>query len=323
MSPLLCSISLFLAQIPNVAAPDVGTSPPDSTAAINDAVEAAKLAAEAAKLAAEAATKAAAAVVALEPGPPPAPKLPPPPPPTPPATTGSFGLGLIWLEGNSNALTFSLNAAAAHKFDHGFGLSGQATAAYGQSQAPGATTQSVTAYNMGSLIRADKTMASEVQIFAQGGASTDHVASLELRYFGEGGAGLIWLDEKAADYQKVLLRTDLGLRAQQDDNWQYYPPAASATTGSLPGIFFLGPRFGVVFLYALNKGVVFSEDTSLQENIDGAPRTQVSSLMKLTAALVAHVSFAATFLATYDSNLTNLGKVDTDTALTIGLEGSF
>ncbi len=315
MSPLLCALSLALAQTPAPVV-DAGTVPPDYAAAAADAVEAAKLAAEAAG-------KAAAAVAAL--GPSAAPPAPPAPvaPPAAPRTTSVFGLGLIWMQGNSNALTLSGSLGLAHKFDAGWGASLKLNAAYGQAQVTGTTTQSVTAYNAGGTVRGDRTFGSEVQVFVQGGALTDHVASLELRYFGEGGAGIIWLDHKAAGYQQVMLRTDLGLRAAQDNNWQYYPTATNAGTGHLPDIFFLGPSFAVAFLYALNKGVVFSEDASLGENIDGDSRTMVSSTTKLSAALLGHVSFATTFLVTYDSNLANLGKVDTDTALTLGLEGTF
>ena len=181
----------------------------------------------------------------------------------------------------------------------------------------------MTAYNLSGQARLDKILVPETSVFVQGGASTDHVASLELRYFGEAGAAIFWFDRKEGDFQKLLLRTDIAFRFQEDDNWQYYPSATVAGTGPQGDLTFVGPRFGVAFRYALNKGVIFTEDASIQENIDGASRTQLSSQTKLSAALTKHLAFATGVLVTYDSNLTNLGKVDTDTALTVGLEGTF
>jgi hypothetical protein len=253
---------------------------------------------------------------------PPSPPGPPAPVVEKPSTTATISAGLIWLQGNSSSLTFSASAAASHTFSGGWILSGKADAAYGDAEAAGTTTSQVSAYSAGGLVRGDKVIVPDTSVYVQGGASTDHVASLELRYFGEAGGAIFWFDRKEGDFQKLLLRTDIGFRFQEDDNWQYYPTATIPGTGPQGDLTFIGPRFGVAFRYAFNKGMIFTEDASLLENLDGDSRTLASSATKFSSQLMKHLALAVSFLVTYDSNLTNLGKVDTDTALTVGLEGS-
>jgi Protein of unknown function, DUF481 len=310
------------------------TSQVASQAAIQ-AVAAAQQAAQAAQAAAEAAAKAAQAA-ALAAGvsstPIAAPPPPPPPPPPPvvsgaaaaaaPSTAGLIDLNVIWLTGNSNALTFSANGAVSHTFEGGWILSGKANGQYGQTQAAGTTVTQVNALAAGALVRGDKLLVPETSIYLLSGADTDHVASLEFRYYGEAGAGIFWLNQKEGDFQKLLLRTDIGFRGARDDRFQYYGIAGDPTTHELLGLTFLGPRFGASFRYALNKDVVFTEDAEIMENIDDAPRTLVNSATKLSARLVKQLSFAVSFLVAYDSSPAQ-GKVSTDTGLTIGLEASF
>ncbi len=204
----------------------------------------------------------------------------------------------------------------------GWILSGKANGQYGQTQAAGTTVTAVNALAAGALIRGDKVMSPESSIYVLGGADTDHVASLELRYYGEAGAGIFWFNQKEGDFQKLLLRTDIGFRGAEDSRFQYYGTSTDPTSHAIPSLTFIGPRFGVAFRYALNHEVVFIEDAEILENIDGASRTLVNSATKLSAHLAKQFSFAVSFLVGYDSSPA-AGKVPTNTGLTIGLEAAF
>ena len=57
-------------------------------------------------------------------------------------------------------------------------------------------------------------------------------------------------------------------------------------------------------------------------NLSGDARVLINSTTKLTAALVGALSFATTYLVKYDSAPAP-DKVNTETALTVGLEVNF
>ncbi len=309
------------------AAPTQEQTAASAAAAAQKAAEAAQAAAAAAAAAADAARAAAQAA-----GVSPAAPTPPPAPPAAtvsgaaaavtPSTSGLIDLNAIWLTGNSNTQTFSASGAVSHTFEGGWILSGKANGTYGQTQAAGTTVTAVNALAAGALIRGDKVLAPESSVYVLGGTDTDHVASLELRYYGEAGAGIFWFNQKQGDFQKLLLRTDVGFRGDEDSRFQYYGTATDPTSHAIASLTFLGPRFGVAFRYALNHEVVFGEEAEILENLDKASRTLVNSSTKLSAHLAKQLSFAVSFLVAYDSEPA-MGKVSTDTGLTIGLEAAF
>lgn len=264
----------------------------------------------------------ASPAAAPAPAPPPAPVVSGTAATATPSTSGIADLNVIWLTGNSNTLIFSANGGISHTFEGGWILSGKANGQYGQTQAAGTTVTAVNALAAGALVRGDKLVSPESSLYLLGGADTDHVASLELRYYAEAGAGIFWFNQKEGDFQKLLLRTDIGFRGAEDDRFQYYGTVAAPGSGPIPSLTFVGPRFGVAFRYALNHEVVFIEDAEILENIDGASRSLVNSATKLSAHLVKQLSFAVAFLVSYDSSPAP-GKVPTNTGLTIGLEAAF
>jgi hypothetical protein len=324
MTTLLLVGALLVAQAAPATPPPPDPSALEAAAAAQKAAEAARAAADAAALAAQA----AAQVAGIRPATPPQPPAPPAPTSgaaasATPSTSGLVDLNLIWLTGNSNALTFSANGAVSHTFEGGWILSGKANGQYGQTQAAGTTVTQVNALAAGAMIRGDKLLVPETSIYVLGGSDTDHVASLELRYYGEVGAGIFWLNQKEGDFQKLLLRTDIGLRGAEDDRFQYYGTATDPTSHGLTDLTFVGPRFGVVFRYALNHDVVFEQAAEVLENIDLQSRTLVNSSTKLSAHLAKQFSFVTSFLVAYDSSEPSIGKVATNTTLSIGLEAAF
>jgi hypothetical protein len=309
------------------AASTTEQSAANAAVAAQKAADAAQAAAAAAAAAADAAKAAAQAAGASPAAAPPAPA-----PPAAsvsgtaaavtPSTSGLVDLNVIWLTGNANTLTVSANGGVSHTFAGGWILSGKANGQYGQTQAAGTTITAVNALAAGALIRGDKVVSPESSIYLLGGADTDHVASLEIRYYGEAGAGIFWFNQKEGDFQKLLLRTDLGFRGDEDSRFQYYGTMTDPTSHAIPSVTFLGPRFAVAFRYALNHEVVFIEEDEILENLDKASRTLFNSTTKLSAHLVKQMSFTASFLVSYDSSPA-AGKVATNTGLTIGLEAAF
>jgi hypothetical protein len=291
-------------------------TPPNPDAA----TQAAERAAAAAERAAQAAERSAAAVEALVKAqtPPPAPAAAPAPAPAPaePGTTpwtGTTGLSLIWLSGNSNTLTF--NASGGIKKDWrgwGFGLKGFAT--YGEATLASGGSNQVTALAAGGTARGERNISDQVMLFVSAGANTDHVKSVEYVVGGDVGAGITWLHARGADYEKLLLRTDLSVHCEHEADYQYYP-----TPEALPERDLLGPRVALAFRYALRKDVIFIQDAEVIPNVLGASRVRVNALTKLASRLTGSLSMTASFQLQYDS-VPPAGKVPTDTALSLGVE---
>src|SRR5512133_3253754 len=130
------SLALLLASS-LLAEPDAAER---AAAAAEKAAAAAQTAAEAAQKAAEAAVMAAGASRAA---PAAVPAAPAPAAPPPKKWTGTLGVGLISLTGNSKSVSFNATGAAEHKnAAWTLGLRGMAT--YGQTRAPdGSATQTV------------------------------------------------------------------------------------------------------------------------------------------------------------------------------------
>jgi Protein of unknown function, DUF481 len=230
--------------------------------------------------------------------------------------TVKAGVNLIYLRASARTLTFSGHAAVERKIPEWiFGV--KASGAYGTSRPSGSADSQVVALAAALQARVDRRFSQSVSAYVLGGIETDHVQSVESREFGEAGASMVWFDIREADYSKIFLRTDLGLRYQYESRFQYYP-----TPMREPGVTLVAPRLGAVFRYAFNKGTIFSEEAEVLPNVTGEARVLINSQSKLTTLLTGVLSFAAGFGVKFDSAPAP-GKVDTETTLTLGLEVAF
>jgi hypothetical protein len=315
---LLCSL---LAQA-NAVAPDAALSAARAAAAAEKAAEAAQKAAEAAQKSAEATSAAAASKPA--PGSAAAAPVVPTAAPVPPDViwSGTVGLGLIALTGNSQTITFSTNAAFERKSKEWiWGI--KAAAAYGQNQAPGTSSSQVTALSAGLQARGDRRFSDTTSLYLLAGVDTDHLASIESRPFGEVGVALIWFDEKQGDLAKTSLRTDLGFRYGREYRFQYYPTHVGPSGNpALAEVDIVAPRLGVAYRYAVSKDIIFTEDVSAIGNVVDQTRLLFTSTSKLASRLTEKVSLGVSFVVN-DDTAPAPGKVATDTALSVGLEVGF
>ncbi len=294
------------------------------------AAEKAAAAAERAALAAEKAAEAAARTAQGISAPVVPPVVAPVPPEAegPPANpwTASVSIGLIMLTGNAESLTGTAAAEAEKKLD-GWKVGFKANGAYGQSRAPGTTDEQVTALRALFSARLDRAIVSFATVYALAGADTDHVKSIEARGFGELGTSITFLERKETfenkelDFERVLVRADLGFRVSHETRFQYYADATVPAGTALPAVTNAGPRIGAVFRYALNKGVRFSEEVEFLPNVLGPSRFLFTSNTRLNAALTTKLSVGISFLVNFDS-APPASKQQTDTALTLGLEAA-
>ncbi len=288
-----------------------------AAAAAEKAAAAAQTAAEAAQKAAEAAVIAAGASKGATAAAPAAPATPPPAAPPPKKWTGTLGVGLISLTGNSKSVTFNATGAAERKSD-GWVLGLKGLASYGQTRAPdGSATQTV-AQAAGLQARMDRRFHERYSGYLLVAGDTDHVKSVEIRYTAEAGASITWVDASGETGWKTSLRTDLGFRWAQENRFAYYvvPPAVR---GPLDTVTLYAPRLGLSFKYALNKNVLFTEDAEILPNVVGAGRVVVASTAKLSSRLTESLSFGASFQVNHDSTPAE-GKVATDTILGLSIE---
>lgn len=230
--------------------------------------------------------------------------------------TGSFGLGFISLTGNASTLTVSGNASAERKSeDWIYAL--KANGAYGQARLTEGAEPSVTALAGTVQLRGDRRFTQVISAFLLGGAETDHIKSIELRTYGEGGSGIIWLERSEGKLERAFFRTDLALRVGREYRFQYYP-----TPLDLEDIPIVAPRFGLTFRYALSEDVRFIEQAEVLPNLIGNRSLMFSSTSKLTARIAEPISLGVGFRVDYDSQPAP-GKVTTDTQLTVGIEVGF
>ena len=239
--------------------------------------------------------------------------------PQPVVWSGTVGLGLIALSGNSKTITFSSTGSFERKSpDWIWGI--KAFGAYGQATPAGKQNSEVTALNAGIQARGDRRFTEALSVYLLAGIDTDHVKSIESRPFGETGLGIIWWDEKVGDFQKSTLRTDLGVRYGREYRFQYYPVQVSARQDpAFATVEILAPRVGAFFRYALNKDVIFSEDASALGNVVNEARFLFVSTSKIATRLTEKVSLGVSFMVS-DDTVPAKGKVPTDTTLTVGIE---
>ncbi len=224
-----------------------------------------------------------------------------------------MGLALISLTGNASTLTFSGTGSATRKWES-WALGLKAFGTYGQSRPPESTESQVTALAAGAQVRGDRSLTKTVSAYLSTGGEANHVKSIEFLGFGEGGAGIVWVERAEGDLQKLLLRTDLGLRYAREYQFQYYPEPLD-----LPDRDLLGPKVGAVLKYALSKDIAIAEEAELLASLLGPSRLLFSSTTKLSSRLTESVTLGVAFTLNSDS-LPAPGKVSTDTALIVGLE---
>jgi putative salt-induced outer membrane protein YdiY len=288
-----------------------------AAAAAEKAAQAAAVAAEAAVKAAEAAAR-VSGVVPAKLSVPAAPAAAAPAAAAKPSPwTGSVGLGLISLTGNSRTVTFTTNAQAERKTtDWIAGTKLYAT--YGQNRVNAtettpARTETV-AEAAGMQLRLDRRFAERYSAYVLGAADTDHVKSIELRSTGEVGASILWVDAGGDSGWKTTLKTDLGFRVANEVRHQYYPTSGPADDATL-----YAPRAALAFKYALSKDVLFSEDAEIMPNVVGDSRVVVNSLSKISTRLSRTLAFGVAFAVNHDSRPA-APKVATDTSLALTLD---
>lgn len=256
-----------------------------------------------------------AAVVATTPAPAPA-AAPAPPAPSKVEWKGTVGAGLISMTGNSNTTTVTGSATASRE-TFGWILSAKASGAYGQNTPAGAARET-TALNAAGQLRLDRKFGAVWTIFVLGGAETDHVASIEYRTLGEVGVGAQWLDRKQGDWQRLLLRTDLGFRYAWEARYQYY----GTPIGPQPGVELAAPRLGLAVRFGFSGEVFLTEEAETLVPLTGASRVQARSVTKLSSRLTRSITLGMGYSVAFDSSPA-AGKEQVDTALTALLEVGF
>ena len=237
--------------------------------------------------------------------------------PAPASWKGTVGAGLILLTGNSESTTFSGSAAASRE-TFGWILSTKASGSYGRSRSPTDGTTGTTADGGALQLRLDRKFGQAWTVYALGGFEFDHVASVESRALAEIGGSAQWLDLKEGDWQRLGLRTDLGVRYAHETRFGYFGTA----TGPLPPAQYVAPRLGVSFRWGFSRQVFFTEEAELLPTLSDSGRVLVKSVSKLSSHLTPNVSLGVGYTATHDSRPAD-DKVRTDTSLTALLEVGF
>ncbi len=305
------------------------TSTPAPAAAPLSAEERAALAAERAAVAAEktaAAAERLANSVAPE-----APKEEPAAPPKPDAWTGSAGIGLTYITGNTQSLVLTAGVQADRKWDKwSFGL--RLSAAYGIANANAndpTSTSATTARKAGGTVRGERAYGSGfASSFITLGSEFDHVKNIESRSIGEAGVGLTFLNRKEADLEKLFLKLDLGLRGGYETRYQYFPTPTAIDPYGVP---ILAPRGGLYFRWAFNKYVRFSEEIEFIPYVlaPDAGRLLINNTTKLSSRITEFLALTAGVIVNYDSKPPQVApppapqRLSTDVTLTAGLDAVF
>jgi hypothetical protein len=238
--------------------------------------------------------------------------------PVPPVQgwNGMFGLGLISLTGNANAVTVTANASAEWKSPE-WTVAGKAFGTYGESRPAGTFTTQLVALAAGGQLRADRHALGGLSGYGLIGTEADHIKSVELRSFAEVGAAVVWIESVQADFTRAYIRTDLAFRYAREFRQQYYP-----FKQQLPDVYLVAPRLGLVMRFGLSEEVAFSEELEALPNLAGDFRVLINSVSKVTARLYQSLSLGISYQVNYDS-LPAVGRRSTDTALSVGLEVGF
>ncbi len=280
--------------------------------------DAALKAAEAAERSARAAEKA----VGLEPAAKEAEGGAPKEPPKRVKFAGNAGLSLVWLAGNSNALTGTVNVGLTLSVD-AWTLGLKSLGAYGESRSPSDTASQTNAANFYGELKASRNFTDLIGIFLLGGAGFDRVAKVEYRAYGEAGATFTFIKQMRGDQVKLGLGAELGVRYQRESWFIYYPEAgevAGRITTPQPNI--VNIRAGANLRYAPVENVIFTESLDLLPDVITAANFNLLSNTALMVKLVGPLSIKTTFSLKFD-NLPPPGAQKVDTALTFGIDVVF
>ncbi len=316
MTSLTLLVSALAFAQPEGAA--VAESAARAAAAAEKAAQAAAIAAEAAVKAAEAAARISAVVPARLEVPPAPAAAAAAPAAAPSVWTGTVGLGLISLTGNSRTVTFNTNAAAERKTE-GWILGTKLYATYGQNRAAVAADTETVAEAAGLQLRVDRRFGPRYSTYLLAAADTDHVKSVELRSTGEAGATVVWVDAGGDAGWKTTLKTDLGFRVADEHRYEYFPADPLVAPHGLAGVTLYAPRAALAFRYAMSKDVLFAEDAEILPNVVGDSRVVVNSVSKISTRLSRTLAFGVAFSVNHDSAPAS-DKVATDTALALTLD---
>jgi hypothetical protein len=279
------------------------------------AAAAAEKAAQAAQAAAEAAARAAAAAEKAAQGSGARPSEAAPAAPGASPWSGAAGAGFISLTGNSRAALFVASGAVERKSE-GWILGGRASGSSGRFRPAGGTALETSALAAAVAARLDRRFTPSTSAYALGIAETDHVKSVEARYGLEVGTGIAWVDSVAGD-RRVLLRTDLGVRVQQESRFQYYPAPAS-----LPSALLVAPRFGAAFQYRPGKDVMLAQDIEVLPDVKGESRVLANAVTRVASRIMDGIQLGVSFSLAHDSAPAP-GRVPTDTVLATTVEVLF
>lgn len=240
--------------------------------------------------------------------------------------SGSVGISLISMTGNTNSLTTTANVALRRE-DEKWIFQFKADGAYGRTRPNDVLNPDTGEYekvdpetvalNAKVEARGDFRFTQKVSLYAAAGSKTDHVNSVEAMNYGEAGLSVIWFDQKKDNFSTLRLQTDFAFRAGKELRFNYYP-----TMFNVDDEIVAAPRIALAFRYAMTDGLIFTEDLEVLPNVVGDSRVWVTSLSKLSLKLYKTLSFTASFLVKHDSNPVD-DKKATDTVLTLGLELGF
>lgn len=322
--------------------------------AAEKAAEAAQRAADAAQKSAEALAKLAELEAAERASAAPAAPAPAAAAPVKPPSlwSGGASVGLTWLAGNSDSLTFGAAASAQRKSER-FIIGLKTFAAYGENtNTLGTPVRTIVAASYGLSGQLDIRLVEKVSIIIGTGFDADYVKNVEARGFWEVGAGVLWVDVKAEDYQKVFLKTDLTFRIGYESRYNYFPGAASpcvgrdangdpelhpvgaADTGAYPScadpaagggsVLLVAPRAALAFKYALTKTIVFTDDLEIMPNIVGptAGRVLLNNTAKVSVRVWENFGFGVSWGIKYDS-IPAKDRKPFDSALIASLDATF
>lgn len=300
-------------------------------------------AAEAAKEAAQEAAAAAAAAAAAKPA--------EAPRPAPSPWSGGLSLGFTYLTGNANSITFTGAGNIQRKTDRWI-YGAKAWGAFGQTTL-GNGAEEVVALNAGILGQVDLRLHEKVSILVAGGVDTDHVKAVELRGYGELGVGILWIDQKVEDYQKLMLKTDVTFRVGSEGRYNYYPtaaapcwgrnkngedvvkpdgvadfgdqyPSCASAEGGGGSVLQIAPRAALAFKYSLTKSVFFTDDFEIMPTVAGslAGRLILNNTAKLNVRVIANFGVSASWGLKFDSKPAT-GKKELDNAVIGAVDVTF
>lgn len=229
-----------------------------------------------------------------------------------PSWTGTAGLGLIVLTGNSQSVTLGFGTALERKtadWIHAVKLSG----AYGQSRASDTGVSSVSALNGSASVRGDRRLSPLYSVYLQVAADTDHLKSIEWRPTAEAGVSAQLVDRKEGDFQAESLRVDVGFRAGREFRFQYYPQAAQQ-----PDVTIAAPKVGATLRYALSREVIFADEANALLNLPDGVRALITNVAKLSVRLTQRFSLGLSYGIAEDSSPPPAKKqLDTTLAVTL------